>query len=210
MRLLRATSAAILLTALVAGTALGGIPQADLQVTKSDSPDPVAAGANITYSITVTAAGPQDSAIVQLTDSIPPNTTFVSFTAPAGWTVVTPPVGGTGNVAATIVNLPVGASAAFTLVVQVALATVGGTVISNTATVTQNVNDPDTSNNSATATTTVPLPPATPAPTPAASLQDAAMATPTGPSPAIPIGIILVLASGLTATAVLQRRRSRI
>jgi uncharacterized repeat protein (TIGR01451 family) len=208
MRLLRAAFAATLMTALVAGSAVAG-SLADLQVTKSDIPDPVAAGANITYSITVTAAGPQNSAIVQLTDTIPAGTTFVSFTSPAGWTAVTPAVGGTGNVTANIDDMAPGASAAFTLVVQVAPATAGGTIISNTATVTQNVSDPDTSNNSATTTTTVAGAPATPAPTPAASLANAAMAPPSGPSPSRPLGILLVLAAGMAAAAILNQRRSR-
>ena len=62
---------------------------ADLSVTKTDSPDPVIAGNNLTYTITVSNAGPSDAA-VQLSDSVPTGTTFVSFAAPAGWTRLHP------------------------------------------------------------------------------------------------------------------------
>src|SRR4029079_13174330 len=67
----------------------------DLSVTKADSPDPVTAGANLTYTIVVTKNGPSPAANATLTDAIPANTTFVSLTAPAGWTTTTPTVGGT-------------------------------------------------------------------------------------------------------------------
>src|SRR5205823_7292353 len=52
--------------------------QADLVVTKTDDPDPVIAGNNVTYTITVTDNGPSDAQNVQVTDSVPANTTFVS------------------------------------------------------------------------------------------------------------------------------------
>src|SRR5206468_7856787 len=59
---------------------------ADVSVTKTDSPDPVTAGQNLTYTIIVTNNGPSDAQGVSLTDTIPANTTFVSFVKPAGWT----------------------------------------------------------------------------------------------------------------------------
>src|SRR5581483_3972249 len=52
---------------------VGGV---DLSVTKTDSPDPVAAGANLTYTITLTNGGGDDAFFVNLTDTIPTNTTF--------------------------------------------------------------------------------------------------------------------------------------
>src|SRR5262249_56337472 len=61
-------------------------PQADLALSKVDTPDPVTAGNNITYTITVTNTGPSAAQNVTLTDATPANTTFVSFTAPPGWT----------------------------------------------------------------------------------------------------------------------------
>src|SRR5207249_3766763 len=53
---------------------------ADVSVTKSDSPDPVIVGSNLSFTITVNNAGPSNAATVVLTDAIPANTTFVSMT----------------------------------------------------------------------------------------------------------------------------------
>src|SRR4029079_16632043 len=72
---------------------------ADLSVTKTDSPDPVTAGTDLTYTITVSNAGPIDAQSVSLSDAIPVNTTFVSAMQTAGpaFTLSSPPVGGTGT-----------------------------------------------------------------------------------------------------------------
>jgi uncharacterized repeat protein (TIGR01451 family) len=51
---------------------------ADLLVTKSGVPDPVTAGNQITYTVTVTNDGPNAAQNVTLTDQILVNTTFVS------------------------------------------------------------------------------------------------------------------------------------
>jgi uncharacterized repeat protein (TIGR01451 family) len=126
---------------------------ADLSVSKVDSPDPVVAGSNITYTISVTNAGPDASSNVSLSDTTPPGTTFVSVTPGAGWTCPPLPVGGTGTQTCTDPSVPVGTST-ITLVLRVAAATPIGTVITNTASVTS-PDDAVTANNSASATTTV-------------------------------------------------------
>src|ERR1041385_8200155 len=59
--------------------------QADLSVTKTGSPNPVNAGSNVTYSITVNNAGPGSASPDTLIDPIPSGTTFVSATTPSGW-----------------------------------------------------------------------------------------------------------------------------
>jgi uncharacterized repeat protein (TIGR01451 family) len=130
---------------------------ADLSVTKSDSPDPVTAGDNLTYTIVLTSAGPSDALNVSLSDAIPADTTFVSWSQTAGPTFVltAPPSGGTGTVTATADTFASGASATFTLVVNVNADTPGGTVISNTATVSSSTRDQNTTNNSVTETTGV-------------------------------------------------------
>jgi uncharacterized repeat protein (TIGR01451 family) len=128
---------------------------ADVSVTKTDSPDPITAGANLTYIITAANGGPSDAQSVVLTDVIPANTTFVSFTAPAGWTTTTPAAGATGTVMATTPTLTTGASATFTLVVNVNAVAPAATTISNTATVTSATSDPSPANNSDTETTHV-------------------------------------------------------
>jgi uncharacterized repeat protein (TIGR01451 family) len=138
-------------TATVTGTSA----QVDVSVTKDDSPDPVEVGANLTYTITVANAGPGIATGVSLTDAIPANTTFVSFTAPAGWTTTTPPVGGTGTILATNPSVAAGATDVFTLVVNVDAATPDGSIISNTATVIVTSGDSNLSNNTDTETTDV-------------------------------------------------------
>ncbi|MFN8232325.1 MAG: DUF11 domain-containing protein [Actinomycetota bacterium] len=61
-------------TATVAVTA----PPAELALTLTDAPDPVAPGANLTYAVSVANAGPNDAPNVAVTASVPPETTFVS------------------------------------------------------------------------------------------------------------------------------------
>jgi uncharacterized repeat protein (TIGR01451 family) len=130
---------------------------ADLAVTKSDSPDPVTAGEDITYSITLNNEGPSDAQSVTLSDVIPAGTTFVSFTQDSGpdFDCAVPTVGGTGTVSCTIATLAAGDSASFTLVVNVDASTFDGTTITNTVLVFSNTTDPDHTNNEAIATTTV-------------------------------------------------------
>src|SRR3984893_6870251 len=62
--------------------------QADMAVSMTDSPNPVLAGANITYTAVVTNNGPATATSVTAVDTIPANTTFSSDTVPAGWTCV--------------------------------------------------------------------------------------------------------------------------
>jgi uncharacterized repeat protein (TIGR01451 family) len=53
----------------------------DLRITKTASPDPVAAGSNLTYTLLVENLGPDDAAGVFVTDLLPNEVTFVSGTA---------------------------------------------------------------------------------------------------------------------------------
>src|SRR5207253_9571367 len=107
------------------------VGRADVKVTKSDSPDPVTAGNNITYTITVsnnsTASSGTTATNITLTDSLPANTNFVSKTGSVG-VVCT----GTGSISCSIPDLAPGASATVTYVVQVDPAFTGASV-SNTA-----------------------------------------------------------------------------
>ena len=201
----RVGAAAVMLTLLLVGPAMAGVIEADLSVTKVDSPDPVLAGANLTYTITVQNAGPDSAVNVSLTDPVPVGTSFVSFMSPGGWTSTTPPVGGTGTVSSTIPAMAVG-SAVFTLVVQVDPSIPNGAEISNTPGVGGTVFDPNISNNNTPPTNTTV---GAAAPTPQASVPDAAMPAQDTGSPLAILGFAALLVGLLTASAVMAARRSR-
>jgi uncharacterized repeat protein (TIGR01451 family) len=129
---------------------------ADLGVTKSASPDTAAADANLTYTIQVMNAGPDSADSATLNDTIPIGTTFVSLSAPAGWTCTMPAAGGVGAVKCTDdVSLGVSAVQTFTLVVHVGASVAPGTFINNTATLGSATPDPNDENNSATVSNVV-------------------------------------------------------
>jgi uncharacterized repeat protein (TIGR01451 family) len=129
--------------------------QADLAVTKTDSPDPISVGNNVTYTINFVNNGPSSAQNVTVTDAVPVNTTFVSATAPAGWTISTPAVGGTGNVQFSRATVLSGETAVFTIVVKVNANTPNNTLINNSATAASTTADGTPGNNTGTASTTV-------------------------------------------------------
>jgi len=125
---------------------------ADLSVAKTDSPDPLLVGANLTYNITVTNAGPATANNVTLTDPLPAGVTFVSVTQSQG----------TCSQAAGTVTCPLGAIAnAGTATVAIVVTPTAAGTLNNTATVTSGTTDPVSTNNSATTSTVVnsPVPP---------------------------------------------------
>ena len=128
---------------------------ADLSVTDAASPDPVAAGGNITYTQIVTNSGPSAADNATVVTTIPANTTFVSIAAPVGWSCVTPAIGGTGNVVCTNVNMAGLTAATFSLVTKVNAGTANGTVITQTVSANSSAIDSNSANNTATATTVV-------------------------------------------------------
>src|SRR5260221_44184 len=94
-----------------------------LSISKADGPDPVAAGSNITYTLSYSNTGNEDATGVVIADTIPANTSFVSATS-AGTlasVVVTWNLGGRAA----------GASSTVTLVVSVTIPLANGTVIHN-------------------------------------------------------------------------------
>src|SRR3989475_767355 len=94
-----------------------------LSVSKTDSPDPVAAGGNLTYTLSYSNTGNANATGVVLTDTVPANTTFVSATA--GGTLAS------GVVTWSIGNLAAGASGSVQMVVRVASPLANGTSITN-------------------------------------------------------------------------------
>jgi len=127
----------------------------DLAVSKTDTPDPVTAGANLTYTVTVNNLGPVAAVNASLGDPLPAGTTFVSLAPPAGWNCTTPPVGSGGTVTCTNASFANGASAVFPIIVNVSPTVPDGTVLSNTATITSGTADPNQANQASVATTTV-------------------------------------------------------
>jgi uncharacterized repeat protein (TIGR01451 family) len=111
--------------------------QATLTVTDGATPNPVATGADITYAETVKNTSGTAATGATLTQNTPPNTLFVSVTpVPAGWTCgTTPAVGGTGAIICTDPSVAAGATANFSIVVEVRPEAVGGSTITNSVTV---------------------------------------------------------------------------
>jgi uncharacterized repeat protein (TIGR01451 family) len=127
---------------------------ADLSVIKTAN-SAVTAGNNATYHIVVTNNGPSDATAVNMSDTLPPNTTFVSETQTGGpsFTCVNPAPGGTGTVSCSIATLTSGTTATFDIVAKFAAAAPTGPS-SNTASVSSAA-DPNSNNNSSTAVTQV-------------------------------------------------------
>ena len=125
--------------------ALAAAPDADLAIAKSDSPDPVALGGDLTYIITVTNSGPDAATSVVMSDTVLGLFNFGSASASQG------SCSGSDTVTCELGTIANGANATVTIVVSPT--TVG--TLSNTASVTGNVIDPNTGNNTATEETTV-------------------------------------------------------
>ena len=119
---------------------------ADLTVAKADDADPVIAGTDLTYTLTVTNLGPSVSTGSSIADVLPAGTTFVS--SADGCQVV-----GSGIVACPIGGLAPGASAMASFTVAVGAQVVG--TLTNRATVSGNEIDPVGGNDEATETTAV-------------------------------------------------------
>lgn len=134
-----------------------GTGSADVSVVKTAAAAGVA-GTNLTYNINVTNNGPSDASAVTMSDTLPPNTTFVSESQLTGPSFIctNPAPGGTGTVSCSIATLTAGTSATFSIVVQIAAAAPVGPS-SNTATVSTSTTDPNPGNNSSTAITAIAL-----------------------------------------------------
>jgi uncharacterized repeat protein (TIGR01451 family) len=127
---------------------LPGPVTADLAITKSDSPDPVKGGQNLTYKVVVTNNGPGTATGVVMTDNLPKNAGFASVSTTKGTCEAKP---AKATVTCNLGDMASGTSATITIVVK--SPTKGP--ISNKASVTATSPDPNSSNNSDTETTTV-------------------------------------------------------
>jgi uncharacterized repeat protein (TIGR01451 family) len=171
---------------------------ADLSIAVTDSPDPVVQGQDLTYVVTLTNAGPSNADGAGFTLDLPAGTTFVSLTQPGMWNCTTPAVGANGSVSCNdgVVTAPQGAakmgvgSAQFTIVANVPMSVLPGTVLTADLDSSAVTSDPDGQNNTAIAATTV-----------------AAALSPSVPVPALDPRMLAVLALLMAAIAATSLRR---
>jgi uncharacterized repeat protein (TIGR01451 family) len=123
------------------------LASADLSVTGSAAPDPVTIGGNLTYTITITNAGPAPATNVTLTHTLPAGAALVSAT-PQG------ACSGSGPVTCSLGTIANGSNVAVTLVVTT---TQTGTA-SLLASVAATESDPTSGNNAVTVAATVNAP----------------------------------------------------
>lgn len=136
--------------ATVATTVTGS---ADLSIAKTDSPDPVKAGKPVTYTISVTNAGPSTAFDVRITDTLPAGTTFASGQDGNGATVcalVQP-----GTVTCDLGTMAPSSMKVVYLTVATSPSLDPGATLVDTATVSSSTSDPNPGNNSATSDTAV-------------------------------------------------------
>ena len=120
-------------------------PAADISVTKVAAPDPVVAGQRVTWTATVTNAGPSNAAAVVFTDPLPPGVDPASVTTSPGDCTVA-----AGTVSCSLGTVPVGASRTVTLSAVVLPGGESGSRLVNGALVSTTTLDPTVSNNVAT------------------------------------------------------------
>jgi uncharacterized repeat protein (TIGR01451 family) len=119
---------------------------ADLAVAKSDAVDPVNVDDEIVYTITITNNGPEAADGVTLTDVVPPGTSFVSALSSQGTCGEA-----AGTVTCSVGILASGSGATVTLTLRAD----GEGLVTNTAIVSGDVQDPNLANNAASETTSV-------------------------------------------------------
>ena len=124
-------------------------PEADLEVTQIDDPDPVASGGQVTYEITVTNNGPDVATSVTLDDTLPAGSTFVSALSESGECIEVE-----GTVSCDLGGLEPEGSAIVALVVDAPEVEMT-TVITNSATASADQPDPIETNNTSEEETTV-------------------------------------------------------
>jgi uncharacterized repeat protein (TIGR01451 family) len=128
-------------------------PSADVSISKGAISGSTSSGAQVLFLLRVANSGPSAATAVQLSDSVPGSTTFVSFDQLDGPIFeCTNPMNdsSTGSSVCTIAALERGESATFVATYNVGAAS-AGTVISNIASVSTSTSDPNSDNNSSVA-----------------------------------------------------------
>jgi titin len=127
---------------------------ADLSITKTDGQTSVVPGSQVTYTITVSNAGPSGVTGATVNDNFPASLSNVTWTCTASAGSSCGAATGSGNIN-TSVNLLTNGTATFTATGTLSRSATG--TLDNTATVTPpaGVNDPNNANNSATDSDTI-------------------------------------------------------
>jgi uncharacterized repeat protein (TIGR01451 family) len=115
------------------------VPTADVSISQTDSPDPVAPADPLTYTLTARNAGPNPSASTTVTDVLPAGVSFVSAIPSQGSCLEA-----AGTVTCDLGTLPVGSA---TITISVTAPAVTG-MITNTASISTSAVDPFPGNNS--------------------------------------------------------------
>ena len=122
---------------------------ADVSVLKIDSADPVMAGTGLSYTVTVSNAGPSDADVVSLVDVLPPEVTYVSATPDQGSCSES-----AGTVTCAIGTVASGDSVDVVITVAVPSSTAAGT-ITNNASVSSATSDAVAGNDATSEDTTI-------------------------------------------------------
>jgi uncharacterized repeat protein (TIGR01451 family) len=93
--------------------------KSDLSITSTASPDTASPGSQVTYTITIKNAGPDDAADLSLIDLLPVGTTFASVSTPS----VTPGVGSGGAV---VTGIELGRNQSLTITIKVNVVAAAG------------------------------------------------------------------------------------
>lgn len=138
-------------------------PVVDLLVSKAPRSNETAAGAQAVFAIQVGNRGPDNAAGVQLTDAVPANTTFVSFTQLSGpvFSCSNPVAGEMGTTTCTVGSLNRDEVATFLAVYLVDSGAAAGTEISNTANISTSTTDNNDQDDASTAAVRVAAAPCT-------------------------------------------------
>jgi uncharacterized repeat protein (TIGR01451 family) len=153
---------ALVLVVALPAPAASAAATADLGTTLSEG-GIATVGGYMSYTITVTNAGPDYATNVAVSDRTPSNvwathpTTFYCVGSGTGWcdqlasgvSCTTPPVGSAGLVTCATASLPPGAQMTITIVIRVGFY-LHNQVISDSATASSSTFDPNTTNNTAT------------------------------------------------------------
>jgi uncharacterized repeat protein (TIGR01451 family) len=113
---------------------------AGLAITKTDSPDPVMAGAELVYTLQVSNGGPSTAVDVVVVDTLPAGTTLVSAVDGNGATICA--LSGPGVVSCDVGDLDPGQSVTIFITVKVNADVPSGTILVNSAEATSPT-DPD-------------------------------------------------------------------